>query len=422
LSDIDGQDRFWIGAAWFRLYWSAFALILLVLAYGLWRRGMETRFTPRLRRLPRRLASPAGGLALAALAVFVGSGIWIFHNTNVDNVYRSRQDDDRWAADLEKTLWRYQAAPQPKIVDVRLDVDIQPRVPRVTTRGVYEIENTTSGPLREIHVRFPRDLVMRSLSIEGARPKTTYDRFNYRIFAFDTPMAPGEQRRMAFETVLTQKGFKNDRNLTSVVRNGSFLVDGDIAPSLGIDRGALLQDRRKRARYGLPRDLRMPKLGAPGADQFNYAGHDSDWVTSDIRLTTDADQIPVAPGDEVSQRVSAGRRTVEFRTSAPILRAFSIQSARYRVKTAPYKGVQLAVFYDPQHPWNVDRMMTAMRATLDYDQANFSPYQFRQMRFLEFPAWDGAFAQSFAGTVPWSEDLGFIADLPTSGDEIDYVT
>ena len=422
LSDIDGQDRFWVGAAWFRLYWTAFALILLVLAYGLWRRGMETRFTPRLRRLPGRLASPAGGLALVALAVFTGSGIWIYLNTNVANVYRSRQDDDRWAADLEKTLWPFQAVPQPKIVEIRLDVDIQPRVPRVTTRGVYEIENKTSAPLREIHVRFPRDLVMRSLSIEGARPKTTYDRFNYRIFAFDTPMAPGERRRMAFETVLTQKGFKNDRNLLSVVHNGSFVVDRDIAPSLGIDRDALLQDRRKRAKYGLPRDLRMPQLGTPGADQFNYLGHDSDWVTSDIRVTTDADQIPIAPGDQVSQRVSGGRRTVEFRTSAPILRAFSIQSARYLVKTAPYKGLQLAVFYDPRHPWNVDRMMTAMRATLDYDQANFSPYQFRQMRFLEFPAWDGAFAQSFAGTVPWSEDLGFIADLPTSGDQIDYVT
>ena len=39
LSDMNAQGRFWIGAWWFRLYWSAFALVLLVAAYSLWRRG-----------------------------------------------------------------------------------------------------------------------------------------------------------------------------------------------------------------------------------------------------------------------------------------------------------------------------------------------------------------------------------------------
>jgi aminopeptidase N len=263
---------------------------------------------------------------------------------------------------------------------------------------------------------------MRSLSIEGARPKTTYDRFNYRIFAFDTPMAPGETRRMAFETVMTQKGFKNDRQLLSVVRNGTFLNDRDIAPTLGMSRQGLLDDRRKRAKYGLPRELRMPKLGTPGADQVNYLGHDADWVTADIRVTTDADQIPIAPGTRLYDRVQGGRRTDEFRTDAPILKFFSIQSARYAVRRQLYKGIDLAVYYDQAHPWNVDRMIAAARAAFDYYQANYSPYQFHQLRFLEFPAFDGAFAQSFANTVPWSEDLGFIADLPKSSDKIDYVT
>jgi aminopeptidase N len=422
LSDMNGLGRFWIGAAWFRVYWSAFALALLVLSYGLWRRGMETRLLPRLRRLPHRLAGPPGVLIAVAALAFACAGGWIYFNTNVLNPYRSQKDDERWQADFEKALIRYESTPQPKIVDVRLDVDIRPRTPAITTRGVYVVENTTSQPLREIHVRFPRDLVMRSLSIEGARPKLTYNAFNYRIFTFDTPMAPGERRTMAFETVLTQRGFKNDRNLTDVVQNGTFVNDRQIAPCLGIDRRDLLQDRRKRSRYGLPRELRMPKLGTPGADQFNYFSRDSDWVTADVRVSTDADQVPIAPGDEISEQVVGGRRTAEFRTGAPIIRDFSIQSARYELRREDYKGLQLSVFYDQHHPWNVARMMTAMKASLDYDQANFGPYQFHYMRFLEFPQWDGLFAQSFAGTVPWSEDLGFITDLPKEGDEIDYVT
>ena len=422
LSDMNGQGRFWIGAWWLRLYWSAFALVLLVAAYGLWRRGVETRLLPRLRALPRRLRGAAGIIAGLALLVVVGSGAFIFINTNVWNPYRSQQAQERWLADYEKTLLRYETTPQPRIVSVRLDVDIHPNTPLVVTRGSYVVENRTSQPLREIHVRFPRDLVMRSLSIEGGRPKLTYDRFNYRVFAFDTPMAPGEQRRMAFETVLTEKGFRNSDDITDVVRNGTFLTDRAIAPQLGVNRQDMLQDRRKRAKYGLPRELRVPPLGTPGADQVNYLSHDADWVTSDIRVTTDADQTPIAPGERISDHTSGGRRTAEFRTSAPILKFFSIQSARYAVRRELYKGIELVVFYHPAHAWNVERMMTAAKASFDYYQANFSPYQFHQLRFLEFPAFDGSFAESFAGTVPWSEDLGFVADLPKSSDKIDYVT
>lgn len=421
LSDMNGQGRFWIGATWFRLYWTSFALVLLVLAYALWRRGTETRLRPRLARLPHRLRSPAGVLGLLALLVFAGSGAFIFVNTHVWNPYRSEKDEDRWLADYEKALLKYETLPQPKVVDVRLDVDIFPHEPRVVTWGVYVLQNKTSSPLREIHVRFPRDLVMRNLSIEGARPKATFDRFNYRIFAFDTPMAPGEVRRMAFETVLSQRGFKNEHNLTSVVDNGTFLHDRDIAPTLGMDRQGLLEDRRKRAKYGLPRELRMAKLGTAGADQVNYLGHDADWVTADIRVTTDADQTPIAPGERVSDRIMGGRRTDEFRTDAPILKFFSIQSARYAVRREPDQGLGLAVFHHPAHAWNVERMLATAKAAFAYYQANYSPYQFRQLRFIEFPAFDGRFAQSFANTVPWSEDLGFIADLPKSSDKIDYV-
>ena len=65
-------------------------------------------------------------------------------------------------------------------------------------------------------------------------------------------------------------------------------------------------------------------------------------------------------------------------------------------------------------------MKTGMKASLDYFQGNFSPYQFRQVRFLEFPAY-ADFAQSFANTIPWSENLFFIADYRDRS-KIDMVT
>ena len=84
----------------------------------------------------------------------------------------------------------------------------------------------------------------------------------------------------------------------------------------------------------------------------------------------------------------------------------------------------MSVFYHPGHPWNVDRMIAALKVGLDYDQANFSPYQFHQVRILEFPAFQGAFAQSFANTIPYSEDIGFIFNSrdPAKIDMVTYVT
>ncbi|CAN1567858.1 M1_APN_like domain containing protein [Caulobacteraceae bacterium] len=413
LSDMNGQGKFWIGAAWFRVYWSAFAVLLLVLSYALWRRGAETRLWPRLKRLPRRLTGKAGATFALALAVFAGVGVFIYINTNVWNEYRTTIADEEWLADFEKTLIserRFDALPRPKIVSMTLKVDLYPHQPRATTLGSYVVENRTDAPLRDIHLLFDRDVTVKAVSIEGGRPAANpYKRFNYRIFALDTPMLPGERRVITFTTERAQRGFRNRGNETRVVDNGTFLNNAEIAPLLGVERSGLLQDRAKRRKYGLPAELRPAKLGDTASRSFHYLRHDADWVTADITISTVADQTPIAPGYEVSNTVKDGRRTARFVTEAPVLPFFSVQSARYKVSKETYKGVEIAVYYDPHHPWNVERMKTAGKASLDYFQANFSPYQFRQLRFLEFPAY-ADFAQAFANTMPWSENLGFIAD------------
>jgi aminopeptidase N len=422
LSDMNGMGKFWIGAWWFRLYWSAFAVILLVLGYALWRRGTESRLWPRLRRLPRRLTGKAGLTFAAAAVVFVGAGGFIFYNTNVLNTYRTNIDDEKWQADFERELIKYVDTPRPKVVSMALQVDIYPDEPRLSTFGSYVVENRTNQPLKEIHVLFDRDLKVSALNIQGGRSIRTYDRFNYRIFALDTPMLPGERRTISFTTERAQRGFRNSGNETRVVPNGTFVNNGEFAPLLGMERIGLLQDRAKRRKYGLPVEQRMPKLGDAPSRQFNYLRHDADFVTADITISTVADQTPIAPGYKVSDVTRDGRRTARFVTESPVMPFFSVQSARYEVSRETYKGIDIAVYYDPRHPWNVERMKTGAKASLDYFQANFSPYQFRQLRFLEFPAYED-FAQAFANTMPWSENLGFIADYrdPSKIDMVTYI-
>ncbi len=425
LSDMNGQGKFWIGAWWDRLYWSAFALALLVAAYALWRRGATDSLVARVRVAPRRLAGMAGWLGVAAVIAAICAGGFIYRNTNVLNDYRTGPGDDKWLADYEKALLPFQKVPQPDVVSVRLNVVIDPAGPSLETRGVYVLENRTGAPLREVHVRFDREVEVRALSVQGARAKTTYDRFNYRIFTFDTPMTPGERRALSFDTRLAERGFRNSRrqtrDLTDVVDNGAFVNSFAITPIIGMDRSRLLTDRGKRRKYGLPAELHPAPLGDVASRAHNYIGHVG-WVMSDITVTTAADQTPLAPGYEVTDVVHGRWRTARFVTDKPILQFFSIQSARYAVRSEDYKGVKFSVYYDPRHGANVDRMLRALKVSLDYYQANFSPYQFRQARIVEFPDY-AQFAQSFAGTFPWSEGLGFIADYrdPTRIDLVTYI-
>ena len=56
-------------------------------------------------------------------------------------------------------------------------------------------------------------------------------------------------------------------------------------------------------------------------------------------------------------------------------------------------------------------MILGIKKALDFSSQAFSPYQHRQVRIIEFPQTGGGFAQSFANTIPYSEAVGFIADV-----------
>ena len=64
--------------------------------------------------------------------------------------------------------------------------------------------------------------------------------------------------------------------------------------------------------------------------------------------------------------------------------------------------------------------MKGMKAALDYCTTNFSPYQNKTVRIVEFPRY-ATFAQSFPASIPYSEAIGFIARVdPKSEEDINY--
>ena len=420
LSDMNGDN---VGGAtgwWLRLYWGAFAVILAVLAHLLWRRGTAVALLPRLRRVPSRLAGTPGLIAGASMIVAAASGAFIFYNMNVLNEYRTRDDNEKQQADYEKKYLKYEKVKQPSTTDIKLKVDLYPSQKRMEAMGRYALVNDTGAPVSDLHVRFgDRNIKILDVQLPGATLAMDDRDSRYRIYHFDQPLAPGATTALTFKTQRWQQGFRAQGDDSNMVQNGTFLNAFDFAPIIGMDRALLLQDRIKRRKYGLPAELRPAKLEDVAAQDRNYIAN-ADWVTSDITVSTDAGQTPIAPGRKVSDVTSGGRRTAHFVATAPILAFFSVQSAAYAEKSADAGGVRTTVYYDAKHGYNVNRMLKAMKLSLDYYRKNFGPYQFDYTRIIEFPGY-ATFAQAFAGTVPYSERIGFIADT-RNPDDIDFVT
>jgi ABC-type transport system involved in multi-copper enzyme maturation permease subunit len=419
LSDMNGAGSFWQGAWTFRVYWGAFAVLLLVAAHLLWRRGAEIRLRPRLAYARRRLAAAPGRMAGAALLALVAAGAYAYHNTNVLNTYRAGWAAEARMAAYERKYGGYADLPQPRIAALTLDVALHPKERRAVTRGRLRLRNFTTQPVPDIHLRvLGDDLELTGAAIAGARLIADDATYRYRIYRLDRPMQPGEERVLAFETRLQLRGFRNQPTNTRLVENGTFLNENHLLPVVGMQRVGTLQDPAARRRHGLPEARGTAKLEDSAATASSTYGRG--WATSDITVSTSADQVPIAPGNRVSDAVRGGRRVARFVSGAPIHPRFSIQSARYAERHRQHAGVDLAVYHHPAHAWNVGRMLDALAASLDYYQASFGPYQFDHARIVEFPGYL-SFAQAFAGTIPYSETVGFIADY-AKPEAMDYVT
>ena len=160
--------------------------------------------------------------------------------------------------------------------------------------------------------------------------------------------------------------------------------------------------------------------GDPRATHRNLFIADSEWVTFHATVSTAPDQIAVAPGYLKREWIEGGRRKFEYEMGdTRINNFFSFISGRFAVRRDQWKDVKLEIYYDPAHPYNLDKMIEVTKAGLDYFERSFGPYQFRQFRVLEFPRYR-SFAQSFPNTVPYSEALGFIERMKKP-DDIDFL-
>ena len=416
-SDMNGFGHVPAMWTWFALYWTGIGVLLMFVAGLLWVRGQEAGLGRRIRMARRRL-TPQLAAGLAATVALVGAtGGFIFYNTNFLNHYESRDDAKAVTASYEKLYKRFEWAPQPRVAAARLNVDIYPGRRDVRVRGAYTLANRTAGPIDSLHVDLPNSLRIRQLAPDRPARRVLADSARgYYVFRLLTPLAPGDSMHLRFDVAHETHGFPNEPQYQPVVNNGTFF-NSQLLPHIGYNAEGEMTDEGDRKKHGLPQRPRAASLEDARAATRNFVSSDADWIAFDVTVGTSADQTAVAPGYLTRTWTQGGRRYFRYVMDAPILDFYAFLSGRYRVRRDRWQGVAIEVYHTPGHEYNVGRMIGGTKAALDYCTREFGPYQHRQVRILEFPRY-GAFAQSFDNTIPYSEEIGFIARVRPG--DIDY--
>jgi len=424
-SDMNGYGHFIPGFSWFNVYWLGLSILLFGMAVIFSVRGSEALMKTRLAVGRLRLTRPIVTLIIASFSVFALSGCYIYYNTNVVNEYQNSDDQNADRADYERDLKQYQYMAQPKITEVNLKVDIYPAVRDYKAEGVFTLENQSEESISEIHIQLNADPQISYDDVRFSKQaviKENLTKHKYLIYELAKPLQPGDKIDFEFKTSFHTAGFVESNPTNTVVYNGTFFNSG-VFPSIGYSEGFELATDDDRKDNDLEPKERALKRDDPKGLYDGMLGDDSRGILFEIQISTDSDQIAIAPGYLQKEWEENGRKYYHYKMDIPMANFYNIISARYEVKRdqmmimddSVEKQIDLEIYYHQGHEYNLDRMMKSMKNSFTYFSKVFTPYQYRQMRILEFPRYS-TFAQSFANTVPFSEGIGFMLEIKDEAD------
>ncbi|WP_421919513.1 ABC transporter permease/M1 family aminopeptidase [Marinifilum sp.] len=404
-----GLFPYWI----FKFYWLLIAAVLLILGNQLLVNQTESHWRTRLELLKQRVMGyPAKGMIiLAVVALLIGS--YIFYNTNIKVEFKTPYERELEAVRYENDFKKYEKIDQPKITDVYLNADLYPENGDFMAEGIYTIQNQTSSPMDIIYINSNK--FIKSLKLDRkAELITKDDNFNVEIYKLNEPLQANEKLKLSFQFEGYNDGFtlKGANNICR--KNGTFLYNS-LFPSIGYKAGGEISDKRTRAKHDLPKREIVKSIDDPKGINRHFISDDSHFINFEAIVSTSDDQTALTPGKLVKSWKESDRNYFHYKSEHPMIHYYAILSGRYQVKTDKWKDengktVDLSIYYHKGHEYNLDNMMNGVKVSLNTYTKYYSPYQFDQLRIVEFPRYS-SYAQSFPNMIPFSEGIGFIADL-----------
>jgi ABC-2 type transport system permease protein len=426
-SDVKGYGGAFTTWYFYRGYWFSIIAFLILLALLVYPRGKEKAIKKRWQLSSHAFTSRYKVLTYGSVVAAIGFGAFIFYQNRVLVPYTSPKEGQQRTADMEKKYGHYRNLAQPRIAGVSIQVDFFTDKRTFSAKGKYLLINKSGQAIDTFFLEYfggkksPYHYPVFAPS--AGYKEISNDSLNgVKIVTLNESMQPGDSLYLNFEMYYQPRGLF-DKLSSPIEGNGTFINYGYL-PTIGYNPDGELMENAARKKYGLPPRPRMAAVDDTLAMRNNILSYNSDWITFEATLSTNEGQIAVAPGYLQKEWKENGRHYFSYTMDSPMMHFYSMLSGRYEILKDKWNDVNIEIYYQKGHEYNLDRMVKAIKRSLDYYTENFGPYQHKQVRILEFPR-DRSFAQSFPNTIPFSESIGFISKVKDEPDAIDipfYVT
>ena len=307
------------------------------------------------------------------------------------------------AEEAAKNYWRRNVATwtdfrMPSVSHVELDVDIEPVERSASVSGAYTFFNHRETAYPEIPITAGLwDDVAWTLDGEPYEPD---ERAGLFVFTPGDPLPPRGSLTVGFQYEL-----QHPRGLsTRAGGSGQFILESGVvltafaptfAPVPGYLPGIGVDEDNRYDQREYPDDFFVgetdPALGWGGVP-----------MTTRIRISVPEEYTANSVGRLVSDELRDGRRTVVWESDHPV-RLFNIVAGRYAVR----EGRGTAIYYHPEHDYNIEEMSAGLDAAREHFSEWFYPFPWERLKLSEFPAF-ATYAQGFPTNITFSEGIGFL--------------
>ncbi len=382
---------------WYMLYWSSLAGLLAVLTIGMWQGFQNGTFLKRMSNIGKQ-SKGVKLIGFVCAVVFIGSGGYIYWQSNVLGNYKSEKQQLEWQIGYEQRFKKL-VLPQPIIKKVKTAVALYPDQGKYEVKGFYLIKNEGVLPISKLWISMDPSVRSFQVTVPEIAQRKIEQKYKQQFITLKKPLMPGEELKMDFSFTVANNGFIPFDSENFLSANGSYIELEKFVPHFGYASNFETNDETEREKAGLP----VKNIAA--IVDCNY--HLIDLETT---ISVPQGQHVVTVGTLQKTWNEGERSYFSYKTIAPIEFMFALSAAAYTIKTEVYKGIALKFYYLKEQAYNLKTMIKAVKDAIDYGDSNFSPYGLKQFVMAEIPQYRGA-ATAYPGLIFNAEKISFMGNF-----------
>ena len=413
-SEMNGYGVWATSARYFFLLWLTLAVSLVIFGIWFWGRGIKKKFLTRASWRSTQMSAMMKAFAFMLVALFFLQQYVLHNKVYATDNFKSDAEKDINAASYEKKFSYLKEVSQPKYSKIDLKLNLHPRERRAIYAATIELKNYSKKSINQLVFNFKDFVHVDSLTIEGklANLKSQDAGHNVYIYSLSDRLKPGSMIVLELKATKTYIGFTQSGKdpQGDLTYNGSFASIREFLPVIGYDDDRELDENRIRLENGLAEiGSRMASVDDSKSLSEDAYTPDARQVTGSITISTDSNQTAVAPGELVKEWKENNRNFRQYEITTPSNFDWHFASANYAVKATSEAGVNVKIYYSPQHTYNLDLLGEVMKKSIRLIGSRFGKYPHKSIQILEVPHYNSDF-KSYINTFAVSEKEGWYAD------------